>query len=197
MASSSVEIVNSALNKLGEDTISSLTDDSKQAILANQQYEPIRKELLRSHPWNFAISRVELAQTSNTPAFEFDNEFLIPSDVLRILGVENPSRGKFVIEHNATDNTKVLLTNDSPIKIKYLKDVTDVTKFDPNFSEVFSARLAAEFALNLTGKMSIMEKMFNLYERLLSSARSYDAQEGTPEIVETEGQVDSWLDQRF
>jgi hypothetical protein len=192
MASSAVEIVNSALNKLGASTISSLGADSKEAILANQQYDIIRQELLRSHPWNFAIARVSLAQTGNTPAFEYDYEYVIPSDVLRILDVEFPEE-RFVIEHNPDDNTRVILTNNSTMKIKYIKDVEDVTKFDANFCEVFSARLAAEFAFNLTGKTTVMEQMYNLYETLLRNARSFDAQEGTPPQVT----ADLWINQRY
>ncbi len=47
-----VEIVNSALNLLGASTITALTDDSKNARICNQRYEPIRNRIFRSHPWN-------------------------------------------------------------------------------------------------------------------------------------------------
>ena len=47
-----VDICNSALNLLGASTISSLTEDSKNARLCNQRYEPIRNRMFRSHAWN-------------------------------------------------------------------------------------------------------------------------------------------------
>ena len=47
-----VDICNSALNLLGASTITTLTEDSKNARLCNQRYEPIRDRTFRSHAWN-------------------------------------------------------------------------------------------------------------------------------------------------
>ena len=49
---SEVDIANSALNLLGASTISTFTDDSKNARLVNQRYEPVRDRVFRSHAWN-------------------------------------------------------------------------------------------------------------------------------------------------
>tara|TARA_R100001530_G_scaffold114015_1_gene80959 strand:+ start:206 stop:1021 length:816 start_codon:yes stop_codon:yes gene_type:complete len=64
MASSEVAICNSALIKLGAAEISSLSDTNKRAQLCNAQYSKLRDELLRSHPWNFAIGRKVLSLDS-------------------------------------------------------------------------------------------------------------------------------------
>ena len=55
-----VDICNSALNLLGASTISALTDDSKNARLCNQRYEPVRNRVFRSHAWNCLTKRVQL-----------------------------------------------------------------------------------------------------------------------------------------
>ena len=75
-----VEICNSALNSLGANNIISLTEDSKNARLCNQRYEPIRDQIFRSHTWNCLIKRVELAQDTATPTHEYDNQYTLPSD---------------------------------------------------------------------------------------------------------------------
>jgi len=54
-----VSICSNALRKLGDDPITSLTDDTERARLCNAFYEPTRDAVLRSHPWNFAIERQE------------------------------------------------------------------------------------------------------------------------------------------
>ena len=59
-----VDICNSALNLLGASTISALTDDTKNARLCNQRYEPIRNRIFRSHSWNCLVKRVQLAKDS-------------------------------------------------------------------------------------------------------------------------------------
>ena len=80
-----VEIVNSALNLLGASTITALTDDSKNARICNQRYEPIRNRIFRSHPWNCLLKRVQLAQDTTAPVVEYAYAYTLPSDCLRVL----------------------------------------------------------------------------------------------------------------
>ena len=80
-----VDICNSALNLLGASTISALTDDSKNARLCNQRYEPIRNRIFRSHAWNCLTKRVQLAQDSAAPVIEYSYQYTLPSDCLRVL----------------------------------------------------------------------------------------------------------------
>ena len=80
-----VDICNSALNLLGASTITTLTEDSKNARLCNQRYEPIRNRTFRSHAWNCLTKRVQLAKDSAAPVVEFANQFTLPSDCLRVL----------------------------------------------------------------------------------------------------------------
>ena len=84
-----VDICNSALNLLGASTISALTEDSKNARLCNQRFEPIRNRTFRSHAWNFATKRVELAKDSDAPVVEYANQYTLPADSLRVLQIKN------------------------------------------------------------------------------------------------------------
>ena len=56
---SNVDIVNNALSILGASTISSLTEDTKNARISNQRFENVRNRLFRAHPWNCLIKRVQ------------------------------------------------------------------------------------------------------------------------------------------
>lgn len=98
---SEVEICNSALIKLGDDTITSLTDDSKRARLCNAQFARLRDEVLRAHPWNFAIRRASLAKLSQAPAFEFAAAFRLPEDpyCLRVLLLFDGSAPQGISRH--------------------------------------------------------------------------------------------------
>lgn len=199
MASSEVEICNSALNKLGADTIISFQDATKNARLCRSQYPLIRDEVLRSHPWNFAISRVELSQNaSRTPEFEYNYEYIIPPDVLRILytNLNLPPAGtyerKWKVETNV-DGAKVLVTDEETVKITYIKKVTDVGLFDANFVDVLSWRLAADLAYPIVQSSSLVAQMFSIYEQRLSQARSFDAMEGSLDQVD----ADAWVVTRY
>ena len=60
MATSDYEIVNLALLRLGANTITSLSDGSRNATAANVIYDMIRDEILRSFDWGFAKRRAWL-----------------------------------------------------------------------------------------------------------------------------------------
>ena len=82
-----VDICNSALNQIGASNIISLTEDSKSARILNQRYDFVRDAVFRAHPWNPLITRVVLAPDATAPAFEFTNQFTLPTDpfCLRVL----------------------------------------------------------------------------------------------------------------
>jgi hypothetical protein len=53
----SLTVANNALAHLGCTLIASLAATSREGILVNGRIAPIRKSLLRMHPWNFAMKR--------------------------------------------------------------------------------------------------------------------------------------------
>lgn len=63
MAQSSLECANIALTKIGAAKITSLSDATETAITANLCIDPVKKNLLRLHPWNFAVKRDKLEAT--------------------------------------------------------------------------------------------------------------------------------------
>ena len=122
----------------------------------------------------------------NVPAFEWSYGYVLPSDFLR---------EKSVYEDNATihKNTvysyelegNLLLTDESECNLRYIKQVTDVTLFDPLFLEVFILQLAIKFSYPLAGVGSagralVAEIKDELYRPngLMARVRTIDRQEG-------------------
>ncbi len=171
-----VDICNSALNILGCNTIISLTENSKNARLCNQRYEPVRDAVFREHPWNCLLKRVELAKDTVAPVFEYSNAYTLPADCLRVLQSENSNLSnneRFRIEG------RKLLSDEDTIKILYVAKITDTTEYDTSLIETLSARLAAELAYPITQSSGLMDRMFTLYQTKLKDARFVDATEGT------------------
>jgi len=185
MAITETSICNSALSKIGADRINSLTEDSKEARLCNEQYAKLRNEVLRSHPWNFAIKRKSLSLSAETPTFEYDNFFPIPSDCLRVLKV-NDTGVKFKIEGNkiATDNDE--------ISIMYIAKITNTALFSVDFAEVLAWRIAADLAYSIVQSRTVWADTMAIYREFLRNARSMDAQEGSPEDFI----ADTWIESR-
>lgn len=65
-----IAIVNSALLKLGDARISSITQQTKSAIHANAIWDQIRDCVLRAHPWHFAKKRTRLYPAAARPPIE-------------------------------------------------------------------------------------------------------------------------------
>lgn len=118
MAQSALEACNAALIKLGEKTITSLSDDVRSAQILNARYDNVKKSLLRMHPWNFACKRVNLEPTwaSITGAVSdgsADNEIRITSAThglsdgnrvtIRSVGGTTEADGTWIINDKTTN----------------------------------------------------------------------------------------------
>ena len=183
---SEVGICNLALTKIGEDQIISLTENSKAGRLCNLHYQPTRDAVLRSHIWNFAIKRVELALSTTTPSYDFAYQFALPSDYIRILETNLTTTAEWKIESGH------LLADSDSVKVRYLARITNPNEFDALFIEAFSARLAAELTIPLADSPPLAKIMFDLYSSKVEEARTMDAVEGTPDNIE----ADAWLNAR-
>jgi hypothetical protein len=187
MATTPVSICNSALVKIGAERIVSLNDSNERARLCNEQYEKNRDDLLRSHPWNFAVARVELSASVDAPEFGFAYKFQLPSDCLRVLGTDLGKYASWKIEG------RFLHCDFSEVKIKYIQKVTDTSKFDMNFTETLSAKIAADICYSLVQSVTLRDQLQKEYVSRLRDARSFDGQESQGDRVYADG----WLDSRF
>ena len=141
-----VSICSNALRRLGDSPITSLTDDTERARLCNSFFTDARDTVLRTHPWNFSITRASLAQLSEAPAYGFSYMYALPTNpyCLRVLEMEYPDY-IFKIENDAT-NGRVLLTDESTANILYIAQITNTTLFDSMFVETLTSKLAVDLA---------------------------------------------------
>jgi len=177
---SEVDIINSALNMIGGANIIARTEDSKPARITNQRYDYIRDAVLRAHPWNCAISRVEIAADADSPAFGFTNQFTLPTDpyCLRVLRLE------YLDVDFRVEGRKIHCDEDT-VKVIYIARVTDPNEYDQLLIEAIAARLAADCSYALVQSSTLTGTMYQLYESKLSEARFIDATEGTPGALES------------
>ena len=166
-----VDICNSGLNLLGASTITQLTDDSKNARLCNQRYEPIRNRIFRSHAWNCLTKRVQLAADSAAPVVEYSNQYTLPSDCLRVLTI-NAYNSDYKVEG------RKILCNELAIKISYVSQETDPNEMDVLLRETIAAGLAADIAYAITANLQVSKLMQEKYQFKVSEAKHTDASEG-------------------
>lgn len=193
MATSVIEICNRALRAIGENTITSLTDDSTRAGLCDLQYEPVRDAILRAHPWKFAIARTDLAASEASPSFGYDYAYPLPSDNIRLLSIYDSSGELIDDEESWTLESGSIVTDaTAPIYIKYIKRETNPAKFDPLFDEALVARLAATIANDMSKETGTIDRQWELYSRKIAEAQFVDSTESSPH----EDYVSAWEEAR-
>ena len=184
MAASLVSIWNLALVPLGAERVMDPLEDTESARKCNAVWEQIRDDEMSSHPWNFATTRIQLALSTTTPTYDYSYAHQLPSDALRILELEG-------LEDYKVEGDKVL-SNQSIVKCRYIKLITDPLSYSSQFVSLVAARLQFELAYSLTDSSTAMERLFAVYEKKKKIAKAVDAQEGTP--VNAIG--DRWIDAR-
>ncbi len=194
-----VDICNEAIDLLGGSTITDLTESSKEARLCNRRYETVRDKVLRSHPWNSAITRATLAQDSTAPEFGFTYQYTLPTDpyCLKVLSFWNSNVDSEIAAYDSQVMFKIegrkILSDEGTCKITYVARVTDTEQFDSLLSSAIAYRLASEVAYAITGSNSLGQQMYQLYQANLAEARSMDAMEGMPDKII----ADSFVNSRF
>lgn len=179
-----VGICNLALSKIGsENRISAIGEDGREGEQCELFYEHTRDHLLSGHPWNFAMGRAALSQDATSPAFEFNNQFLLPADCLRVWKLYNDDN-TFKVEGDK------LLTDSSSVNLIYIKKVTDTSLFPPLFVETIATRLAAEMCDVIASDETRTQRLFAEFSDKHREAKRRDGQEGTPDKVISTGPTD-------
>lgn len=181
-AATAVSICSNALLSLGAEPISSFDEaegyaDLDRAKLCASLYPQVRLGVLRSHPWNCAIRRVQLSPDAQPPAFGYARRFLLPGDWLRTLGVGD--RGDRI---DFRSEGRYLLSDAVVFPLLYLADV-DESQWDSLLVDAMTAALAARLAYPVTRSASMIEVKTAELRQLMQQARSVDGQDDPPETL--------------
>ncbi len=150
-----IDLCTMALLKLGEAPIQSLSDDVASAKLSRTLFDPVMDALISIHPWRFATAEIKL--TKNT-----DGNFLIPSNVLRVLRAS----GRIIGDRVISDAQTVTIT--ATVR-------TEPDKYPSYFISLAATRLAMEFCIPLLGDQSVFRMLVALYETELQTAKFIDS----------------------
>lgn len=171
---SEIDIANSALRKIGAETITSLDQGSPSANFMDDRFDEARNELLRMHPWNFATKRAELAREETAPAFEFTYFYTLPADWMRTLYAFDNDAGVGHFDY-AEENGKIA-ANSEQVFLLYVYRCEDPNLMTADFREALAWRLAMDAATGLANSAGLFDRMAEGFERTLAAAKSTDAQ---------------------
>lgn len=159
-----IDLCTMALLKLGESPIQSLSDDTAAAKLSRTLFDPVIDALIAVHPWRFATAEIKL--TKNT-----DGDFLIPSDVLRILKTPGRVVGNRVYSNAETVSVTAIVR-------------TAPEQYPSYFISLAATRLAMEFCIPLLGDQTVFRMLVALYETELQTAKFIDSTTSVTSAIE-------------
>ena len=197
---SEVSIVNNALTFLGESRIICLADNTKPAREANATYADISDSFLAAYNWSFTKTRAQLPALVSAPLFQYNHQYKIPTDCLRLLQIGEYSVGLDLSDYRGSDTSDFaleegnILTNlGAPLHIKYIKRVEDTALFPPNFVMAFSMKLAELLAEPLTQSDQKRQRAVDAFAREIRNAIRANAIELPPSKLPD----DEWLMSRL
>jgi len=149
-----LSICSDALIMLGAAPLSSFSDGTDEAQVADRLYDDIRDTILMQYPFSWSVKKVKLGRLSTTPINEWKYIYALPGDILG-----NP---KAVFNVGTTSALPVrdfeiyssgLYTSYEEVWIDY-QYTPDPSVFPPYFVKLLKTALAAEFAEPVTDQIT-------------------------------------------
>ena len=171
MSVSTVDIVNTALDYIGQSTLTSLEEANPVAEKARRLWPVCLDEVLRAHFWKCAGAREKLPRLAARPAFGFESAFQLPGDFLRLIATD-PENARVRVEGRA------LLADEKEISILYVRRLEDPTQYDSTLRQCLALKMAAMMAYGATASTAFAQGLEAQYRDRLREARAYDSMEG-------------------
>lgn len=162
-----LDIKNSALIKLGSNTYSSVDEvgTNEGARLMERRYPFCRDYVLSRHAWQCATKRVTLSPDTETPDSEWENQFTLPTDFLRLDKVINLTNLEFETEGNK------ILADEETLQISYIFRQTDTSTYTGDLPEIIAWYLAYDVSMAITSSLRIRKECMNSYKDALAKAQ--------------------------
>ncbi len=187
---SPVKICNLALSLLKQDGVTDIdTPSTPTEQLCKAHYPQQRRATLRSHPWNFAIKRVEIAQNATAPIFGFNTAYDLPPDFIRFLtrhsALGEPVPFSFAegTDYQIEDGqllTDGSLTASGTLRMRYIYDQENLLRWDPLAIDLLVLNLALNLAPSFKSAPRAIQNIKDQLREKKAEAKAIDGQERPP-----------------
>jgi hypothetical protein len=149
-----LSICSEAMMLLGASPISSFSEGTDAAQIANSLYDDVRDTLLMQYPYSWSVKKVQLARLADAPINEWKYKYALPADILgNAKAVFNSSSvGSRPLRDFEIYSTG-LLTNYETVWIDYQFRAEEAL-MPPYFVHLLRTALAAEFAEPITDQIT-------------------------------------------
>ena len=185
MATTKIDICARALVMIGAQPITSFTDGSTEALVANNVYEDITKAALTRHRWRFSTTQKQISLLSNAPVGRYDYGYQIPTDP-EVLQINTVTVNDYVIPYSRYKDYIYVngYGSNSTLIMDYIYRV-DEAYFPPHFVLALEYELAAVFAGSVARDSAMIKQFKELAERQFLVAKNIDSAETTTKVLDT------------
>lgn len=173
-----LSICNAALVLVGDNQIQSFDDSSRAARLCSALYETTKLSLLQKNPWIFTLEQIQLARTVNTPLFDYDYEYQLPTNSLRVIKTD-------AINQDYRIHKDKLFANVDTIEILHQIDPGEQA-FPAYFTRALELRMAELLAAALMQDETYSRLMNEKYLLAIREARAIDAAQDPNQTISSE-----------
>lgn len=184
--SSKVQISNLAMGRLGSyGSLENIDTPKKdEEFVFAKWWDYARRIALKELIPNFARDRRALASDATAPAFGYGTRFQYPSDCVKVLGFgqERYKTNTYAIEgqYILTDDYEEDTDGNISLHLRFIKDVTDISQWTPEFIDAFTWFLAYTTNMEITQDMEkqvYLEKIINMKK---AASAAVNSQENMP-----------------
>lgn len=181
--SSPVAICNLALDYIGEAAIESIEAPThpREETMA-RHYDQVRQTVLREYVWNFAQKYRELPRAGDGEGGHEDY-YDLPVECIRVNSI-GEDRLNPITDYDYFGRQIHVDNGGESLPIWYNLDVTEVSKMDALFVNIFALRLAVKVAYKFTKKKSVVDTINALLALEEPKAISVDGQERPPRRIQ-------------
>lgn len=190
-----VDICNRALMLIGQDTLSSVNDDSPRGRICFREFDAALDATLRSYHWPFAIKRAKLARLVDEPEFEYKYYYELPHDMLRIVEIfSDGEHDRHTWYDGSIDSSSTyvhrkpyeieghrIATNMLAVNLKYIAKIRP-EDLDAITNDVVAYKLAAVLCTVLIENPEMKQLLLQEHAMLMSQARHTWSVESYPAI---------------
>ena len=174
--STDIEVAQKAMVLIGLEPLTSFTDNTDEALVANTIFEDVVTDCLGQHSWNFATGQKTLSRLTNVPVDRWDAAYSLPTNppVIQVqtVTIDDVPQQYDIYERYVYINADV---NDDVVLNYVFRP--DTQYWPPTFTMWVIFRLASVLALSVTRKGDIAQSYTQLAEGQFRRAKARDSQQ--------------------
>lgn len=192
-----IEVVQAALHRVGEDTITDLNDGSAAALVASSNYEGLVRAALTKHAWSFATTTTNLTLQETieegpwTKAYTFEDPNLINLRWVQD-GTRRLRAGEYVLQAGRVLTIAALTTPQAVITLR-----ANEGDWPDDFAEAMVVRLQALFLEGLLDRWQDARLKQKDSADLMLAANLRDKRQSPPVIADRNELAEAWRGGRF